>query len=217
MVIGGHVIVFCGPRYHCPDCKAKRKNFGRHCSVDVVAITKTCRQLHFETSLLPLKLNTFCGQAQDLYITIDRYFWTKVELDAIKSIWAVDGGRAFYSGFNRLGGLTEVIVSATKEVCAGFGGRFREFQGQIMVENMERELGVYGRLSSGPKVQFLSEEEQGELPGIAWELSPTSSGFVCRRCGTTGHWIQDCTNYRFFGSLAWFIEFATGLRQQMRG
>lgn len=206
--------MFCGPRYYCPDCKAKGKNFGRHCPAGVVALTKICREIHLETFLLRLETNTFCGQAQDLYITIDRYFWTKAELDAIKSVWAVDGTSHF--AFRRLTRLKEVTVSATKVVC-DFGELVRKVQGQVLVDKMTQELAASETRSSQPKVQYIGAKEQGEKSGIAWELSPTPSVYVCRRCGMTGHWLENCPRYNFVHSAAWYYEQVTRLRQGMRG
>jgi hypothetical protein len=189
MVIGGHAITFCGPRYYCSDCRAKRRNFGKHCPADVISITKVCRQLHDERALLPLKTNTFCRHAQDLDATIRRYCHTKVEKDAIRSIWAVDCFKYTCERFRYLGGLEEVIVSACKEENIQMLPSMEEEELKCMIRNMGRELRM-----PNAKVWRLREGEQAMMPAMAWTLLPDlPSSYIFRHCDMKGHWMEDCT------------------------
>lgn len=152
MVVGGHWIMICGHHHRCSVCRAKRRSHGRHCPKDVITITKTCRQIHLETSLVPLKTNVFGGHATDLYSMLKSYFWTQIELDAIETIWAIDGVYRNCCGFRRLRGFKEVIVSAGW-TCWVSGAEHKN----ILITSMEEEIRTYG---SNAKVRMLGSGEK---------------------------------------------------------
>lgn len=75
-----------------------------------MAITKTCRQINAETSLLPVALNTFCGDVSH----VDEWLIRRLNQRQIESVQSIflTGYKSVLPGYGRFVGLKRVRVSS---------------------------------------------------------------------------------------------------------
>jgi hypothetical protein len=135
LAIGGHLIRICR-RSQCEGCQDTHMlGHAIHCPSDVLALSKTCCQIHAETRHLPLSSNTFCGYDQDLVVTFDAIF-DKHHAETI-TLLCVLVGNINYEGLRRLSGLKRVDIFSE---AAYSRLRKREKANVILERKLAREM-----------------------------------------------------------------------------
>lgn len=141
--------------YKCTTCKAKNTSGSViHCNPDCVAITKTCRQINAETTLLPVMLNTFCGFSYDILSSLDSLL-SQAQSDSVESICVLANYRLSLKGYRTLLGLKKVkIASALRGIF--YPGTTE----RIVANKMIVELSCSG---AGSHVEIITDKELQDI------------------------------------------------------
>jgi hypothetical protein len=167
--IGSHLIRICR-RSQCEDCQGTHLlGHAVHCPSDVLALSKTCRQIYAETRHLPLSSNTFCGYVQDLVITFGAIF-DKDQAETITSLCLLVGN-INYEGLRRLAGLKRVDIFSE----AAYSRRMkREKVNGILERKLAREM-KKNKAAGRVEVTIIGKKQLQEL-GLDFETLPSPVG-----------------------------------------